>query len=214
MNAQIIKTEQGSQEWLKMRLGVITASCAHDLLPSKRGGGFKASRNSYMNDLIGEVCTGRSKELNANALEWGKVNEIAAKAAYSFEANEKIQDGGFIYGMDKRVGCSPDGLVVGRNKGLELKCPYNTEKHIDFLRDDFIKDEYITQCQWSMWVAGFDIWSFASFDPRMKKHMIKIHIIERDEKMMTLFNEIVPEFIKEMDEVLKKLEINFGEHWK
>lgn len=212
MNA--LKLEQGSQEWLKARLGVITASCAHDLLPSKTGKGFKQARQTYMNELIAEVCTGSCEEFSAKPLEWGKVNEVAARAAYQFEANERIEDGGFIYGHDKRIGCSPDGIVVGKNKGLELKCPYSSKTHIDFILDGKIKDEYLTQCQWSMWVAGFDEWAFASFDPRMKKQMIHIQIIERDMEMMKLFNEIVPQFISEMDEKLKKIGIVFGDQWR
>lgn len=213
MNAHFLNVEQSSDAWLKMRLGVITASRAHEIIPSKRDGKPKASYKSYMSELVAEVCTGKGSEINARALEWGKVNEIAARAAYEFEAGENIQDGGFIYGLEKRVGCSPDGIVVGKNKGLELKCPYSSETHIEFLTNDKIKDEYLTQCQWSMWVAGFDVWAFASFDPRMKKHMIKIQLIERDPKMMALFDEIVPGFIKEMDEILNKLEISFGSQW-
>lgn len=213
MKPEFIKAEQGSSDWLKMRLGVITASCAHDLLPSKTGKGFKQARQTYMNQLIAEICTGRGEELNAKALSWGKENEVAARAAYQFEAGEKIEDGGFIYGLDKRVGCSPDGIVTGKNKGLELKCPYSSDTHINFLVQDVIKDEYITQCQWSMWVAGFDVWAFASFDPRMKKHMIKIQLIERDPKMMALFDEIVPGFIEEMNQILDRLEISFGSQW-
>lgn len=213
MIAEILKTEQGSQEWLKLRLGVITASRAHDILPSKRDGKFKASRQSYMNELVAEVCTGRGEELNAKALSWGKENEVAARAAYQFESSERIEDGGFIYGLDRRVGCSPDGIVTGKNKGLELKCPFSPETHINFLTEDKIKDEYITQCQWSMWVAGFDVWAFASFDPRMKKHMIKIQVIERDPKMMALFEEIVPGFIEDMNKILARLEIEYGNQW-
>jgi exodeoxyribonuclease (lambda-induced) len=214
MNAQFMQVEQSSDAWLKMRLGVITASCAHDLLPSKTGkGAFKQARQTYMNQLIAEVCTGRGEEINAKALSWGKENEIAARAAYSFESGEKIQDGGFIYGMDKRVGASPDGIVVGKNKGLELKCPYSSDNHIKFLIEDEIKDEYITQVQWSMWVAGFDEWDFASFDPRMKKNMIKIVTFKRDEEMMKMFSEIVPQFIKEMDAHLEKLGMSFGSQW-
>lgn len=215
MNAEIINIDQKADQdkWLRLRLGVITASRAHDLVPNKRDGKPKASYKSYMNELIAEVCTGKGQEISAKPLEWGRDNEVAARAAYEFEANERIQDGGFIYGLDKRVGCSPDGIVVGKNKGLELKCPYSSETHIDFVTNDKIKDEYLTQCQWSMWVAGFDVWAFASFDPRMKKHMIKIEVIERDPKMMALFDEIVPGFIKEMDEVLKRLEISYGSQW-
>lgn len=167
-----------------------------------------------MNQLIAEVCTGRGEEINAKALSWGKENEVAARAAYQFVSGEKIQDGGFIYGMDKRVGASPDGIVVGKNKGLELKCPYSSDTHIKFLIEDEIKDEYITQVQWSMWVAGFDEWDFASFDPRMKKNMIKIVTFKRDEKMMSLFSEIVPAFIAEMDAHLEKLGMKFGQQFE
>lgn len=232
MSAQILKLEQGSQEWLKARLGVITASCAHDLVPtitekeavlSKKDGRvlhpakktvkFKEARNTYMNQLIAEVCTGKAEELSAKPLEWGKVNEVAARAAYEFEASEKIDDGGLIYNLDKRVGCSPDGIVKGKNKGLELKCPYSSKTHIDFLINGAIKDEYITQVQWSMWVAGFDEWAFASFDPRMKSHMIHIEVVKRDEKMMSIFDEIVPQFIQEMDKKLKRLGVLWGSQW-
>ena len=213
MNAQFLNIEQSSDEWLKMRLGVITASCAHDLLPSKRGGAFKQARQTYMNQLISEICTGRGEELNAKALEWGKTNEIAAKAAYSFEANEIVLDGGFIYGMDKRVGCSPDGLIKGKNKGLELKSPFSSRTHIDFLVSGIIKDEYLTQVQWSMWVSGFDEWAFASFDPRMKTKMIHYQVIERDPATMSLFEEIVPQFIQEMDKHLENIGVKFGEQF-
>lgn len=214
MNAQFMPVTQSTDEWLKMRLGVITASCAYDLLPSRTGKGFKQARQTYMDDLIGEICTGQGKEINARALEWGKSNEISARAAYQFESDEKVQDGGFIYGMDKRVGASPDGIIVGKNKGLELKCPYSTGTHIAFLLHDETRPEYLAQVQWSIWVSGFDTWAYASYDPRMKTNGIKIQVFERDEKMMNLFSEIVPEFISEMDKHLKKLSISFGDQWK
>ena len=213
MNAEFINVEQSSDAWLKMRLGVITASCAHDLLPSKRGGAFKQARQTYMNQLIAEVCTGRGEELNAKALDWGKTNEIASRAAYSFEANEIVLDGGFIYGMDKRVGASPDGIIKGKNKGLELKCPYSTRTHIDFLLNDAVRPEYEAQVQWSMWVSGLESWAYASFDPRMKTQMLKTITYERDEDMMNLFNEIVPAFISEMDSALSKIGIKWGSQW-
>lgn len=209
-----LQLEQGSKEWLKARLGVITASCAHDILPAKTGKGFKQARQTYMNQLIAEVCTGVGEELNAKQLDWGKTNEIAARAAYQFEANEIVDNGGFIYGFEKRIGCSPDGIIRSKNKGLELKSPYSSKTHIDFIIDGKIKDEYLTQCQWSMWVSGFDQWAFASFDPRMKAKMIHIQVIERDEEMMKLFGEIVPQFIEEMDKKLEMIGISWGQQWK
>lgn len=214
MRPEIIQVEQGSEAWLKMRLGVITASCAHDLMPNKTNGKRKASWDSYMNQLIAEVCTGTYEELNAKALSWGKENEPAAIASYEFEKGVKALKGGFIYGKDKRTGCSPDILVEGQNRGAENKCPFNSENHISFLLEDKIRDEYITQMQFSLWVSGYDVWDFISFDPRMSKHKIKVVTLERDPKAMALFDELVPEFIKEMDEKLKKLSVNFGDQWE
>lgn len=213
MNTQVLTIEQGTEAWLKARLGVLTASCAHDLMPNKTNGKRKASWDSYMIQLISEVCTGKGEEINAKALEWGRVNEVSARAAYEFEANEMILPGGFIYNLDKRVGASPDGLVKGKNKGLELKCPFSSQTHIDFILNGAIKDAYVTQVQWSMWVTGFDEWAFASFDPRMKNRMVHIEVIKRDEEMMKMFNELAPKFIKEMDEKLKELGFVYGQQW-
>jgi hypothetical protein len=214
MKPEIIQVEQGSDLWRSMRFGVLTASPAHNLMPNKKTGKRKDSWETYMNKLIAEVCTGTSEELNAKALSWGKENEPAAIASYEFEKGVRALKGGFIYGDNKRVGCSPDIIVEGQNRGAENKCPFNSENHISFLLEDKIRDEYITQMQFSLWVSGFDVWDFISFDPRMSKHKIKVVTLERDPKMMALFNELVPEFIKEMDEKLAKLGVTFGSQWQ
>lgn len=231
--AELLTVDQGTDAWFKMRLGVITASCAHDLIPtitvkdavySKRDPSkilhpavnkreFKKARQTYMNQLIAEVCTGRHEEINARPLEWGKTNEIAARAAYEFESSTPVKEGGFIYTQNRRAGCSPDFIAVNTLKGGEIKCPWNPVNHINFLLDDEIKDEWITQMQFQLWVSGFTEWDFASFDPRMKTSIIKIKRIERDPKMMSLFDEIVPEFITEMDEKLARIGIPFGSQW-
>lgn len=209
MKPEFITIKQGEDEWKALRSGILTASKAHYLMPNKRTGKPKDSRIDYMNSLIAEICTGLSEEIYGKPLEWGKTNEIAARAAYEFESQESIQDGGFIFNHNRRVGASPDGLIIGKTKGLELKCPFATETHIEFLLHDTIKDEYLSQCQWSMWVAGYSQWAFASFDPRMKSHMLKIALQERDEKLMKYFDEEVPQFIHEMDSALAKLGIEF-----
>jgi hypothetical protein len=211
--AEILTVNQGTEEWFRMRLGVLTASKAYDILPSKRGGGFKEARTTYMNQLIAEVCTGHYEEINAKPLEWGKVNEVAARAAYQFESGIEVKEGGFMYAYNKRAGCSPDFIAKTMNKGGEIKCPWNPANHIKFLIEDEIKDEWIAQMQFQLWVSGFDAWDFASFDPRMKTKMIQIKEILRDPKMMALFDEIVPAFIVEMDEKLEKIGIPFGSQW-
>ncbi len=68
--------------------------------------------------------------------------------------------------------------------------------------------------QFSMWVTGKDAWYFANYDPRMKREGIHHVVVERDDKYMSDFNEMVPEFISKMDESLAEIGFTFGEQWK
>lgn len=217
MSALIIcQHDQGSLEWLNARLGVITASQAHALLLNQRTKTptYKEARSTYMNQLIGEVCTGYSEELNAKALQWGKDNEDAAVAAYEFATGNAVEKIGLVYKDEtKRAGASADFKIIGKNHGGENKCPITPKVHIDFLLDNEIKDEYISQVQFSLWVTGWDLWDFTSYHPRMKLKMVHHVTIERNKEMMEYFDNEIPKFVKEMDEKLKLIGIEYGSQW-
>jgi hypothetical protein len=208
----ILQIDQGSPEWQKAKLGVISASNISKVL-AKKG---TETRHGYMMELIGQIATKEAEEFNAKALEWGKVNEPAARAAYEFETGNNVELAGFIYGPDKRTGCSPDGMITKLNRGLEIKNPMTGKVHADFLTMDKIKIEYIYQVQFSMWVTGFDEWDFCSFHAKFKAPgtMLKILTIKRDAELMKRFDDEIPAFISEMDEHLKKLKINYGSQWE
>lgn len=210
MKPQIINVAQGESEWQKLKLGVISASNISKVL-AKKG---TETRNGYMMELIGQIATKEFDEINAKALEYGKVNESAARAAYEFESGRTIEQVGFIYNLDKRVGCSPDGLSTGRpERGLEIKCPITARVHADFLANDKVKPEYVYQVQFSMFVTGYEAWDFCSFHPKFKTNMIKIRTFERDAELMERFANELGDFINEMDAILLKLKIPFGSQW-
>lgn len=212
----ICTDEQGSDAWLKARLGVITASQAHSLLLSKtsKAPKYKEARSTYMNQLIAEVCTGYSEELNAKALEWGKVNEDAAVAAYEFATGNEVEKIGLVYkDKSKRAGASADFRIKGKNHGGENKCPINPQYHIDFLLNGEIKDEYLTQIQFGLWVTNWDAWDFTSYHPRMKLKTVHHVTIERDQELMSYFDFEIPKFTHEMDQKLKQIGIEFGAQW-
>ena len=72
----------------------------------------------------------------------------------------------------------------------------------------------VAQCQYSMWVFGYKSWAFAKYDPRMKKcSKFKTVTIERDEAMMKKFDERCAEFSKDVDAMLDKMGIEFGQQW-
>ncbi len=213
----LTKVEQGSEEWMSIRLGVVTASEAWKVISKPRSGTkWSDTKKTYLNTLIGEVCTGVYKEVSARTLEWGKNYELEARMTFEFYTGLTAKEVPIIFKDEQlRIACSPDG-ICSDGSGLELKCPNNTDVFIDLALNgiDAMKKEYVAQVQYSMWVTGKDIWHFANFDPRMPAGKeIAYFLVERDEKMMKEFDELVPEFIEVMDQGLNKLGIKFGNQW-
>lgn len=211
----ICQHDQGSKEWLDARLGVKTASESHALMPDKKTGKPKAAaRKTYMNQLIGEVCTGYSEEIFAKSLEWGKLNEEAAIAAFEFHSGKNVLKTSLIYkDASKREAATPDGLINGERGGLESKSPITPQVHVDFVLNGVIKDEYVSQCHWSIWVLGYDFWFFNSYHPRMKSKMSHYVTIEKDQSIIEFLDNEMPLFNKEMDEKLKRIGIEYGSQW-
>lgn len=200
---------QGSSDWFMMKLGVISASNAYKVVAKKT----TETRNTYLMELVAQVCTGDMDEIGSKYLEWGQVHEGPARSSYEFLTNNKISTIPFVYkDSEYREGCSPDGLI-GNSKGLEIKCPYNAVHYVKFLVEDKIKPEYMWQAQYSMRVLGADEWDFVQYHPMMQASPIKILTLKKDAEYQKILNDCIPEFISDMDIVLKKIGIKFGEQW-
>lgn len=207
----IIKAEQGSLAWLQTRLGVITASEVHKAV-AKLG---TETRNTYMCQLVSEVATGFVEEINSKYLDWGKMHEAAARASYEFQNDCEIESVNFIFKDDTfREGASLDGFIKGSNKIIEIKCPYNPTNYIKFVVEDKIKAEYMWQYQFQMRVTGAEVADFAQFDPRMNVTPFKAITVERDSEYQKKFDEMIPQFISDMDTMLEMVGISFGDQWR
>lgn len=215
--------EQGSDDWTRVKLGVLSASNADKIL----AGRTTATRQTYMAELVAQVCTGERPEINAKQMEWGKENEASARLAYELANDCCVHPVGFVFKNESlRVGCSPDGIITGTGldpykiprtiplRGLELKCPFTTKVFIEFLTADKIKPEYIKQCQMSMWIMDYESWAFANYDRRMRKNNLVGSVIMRDSEMMKKFDDAVPEFLCDMDEMLERAGFKFGDQWE
>lgn len=200
---------QGTEAWLALKLGVISASNASKVVAKTT----TQTRVTYMNELIGQIATGEMRELFGAALDWGTAHEGAARSSYEFVSGHDFHQVSFAFKDDTfRVGCSPDA-IVSEKKGCEIKCPYVTANYIDFLVADKVKPEWNWQAQMSMWVLGLEAWDFAQYDPRMRKNPIKIIELEKDEKMHSTLSDAVPQFISDMDKRLAAAGFTFGEQW-
>lgn len=163
----ITDIEQGTPEWLSMRLGWITASRFKDVKAGGKGNSPSKTRLSYMYQLAAEALTGeRVETFSSQYMEWGTQTEPQACAMYELDTGHTVDHPAFIKWSDtNKIGISPDGLI-GSDGGLEIKCPKTTTQIETFLSGK-MPTSHKPQVQGSLWVTGREWWDFVSFDPRI-----------------------------------------------
>jgi len=207
-----VNCEQGSEEWLRLRLGLVSASRFKDIMTNPRNKTelFSSTAKSYMLELIAEIVTGEQKEVSGKALEWGSNNEKSAQIEYAFEQGVTVDEIGICLTDDRQIGASPDGFI-GDFGGIEIKCPYNSANHISTVIAGDMPKEHMAQVQGNMLVNNRLWWDFVSYDPRIDgKGRIFITRIERDEEYIEKLQIKLTAFLIEMKRILKE---SFGIEW-
>jgi putative phage-type endonuclease len=202
-----MNAEQGSKEWILERCGYASASRFSDILATIKSGGEAAGRRNYRTQLVTERLTGVPIEgYHNDAMQWGIDHEEEARHAIEIELGEVIQPAPFIKHRNYPwVGCSPDGLI-GKDGGLECKCPFVSTIHIDTVQRNGVPPEHVAQIQGGMWVTGRTFWLFASYDKRMPGRL-KLYTkrVERDEKYIKVLQDSVLQFLCEVEETYNRL---------
>ena len=204
--------EQGSDEWIRCRLGKVTASRIADLTARTKSG-FSASRNAYMAELIAERLTGqRYEKFRSKSMERGNEVEDDARAAYAFRLDVDPVAVGFVeHPSIAMAGCSPDRLI--NDDGLiEIKCP-DTHTHLATLLGASISGAYTKQMQWQMACTGRQWCDFVSYDPRLPEAMsMEVRRVHRDNKFILEMETEVVTFLQETDRKLRELRERFEPH--
>lgn len=202
----LIEVEQGSAEWLQMRIGCVTGSrVAHVMAKLKRKDGEAQCRQDYKTQIACEILTGRAAEnYVSTAMEWGIENEIFARGVYEVEVGAIDQVGFAVHPQIGRFGASPDGLV-GADGLVEFKCP-NTATHIDYIIQGVIPPEYQWQMLAEMACSERQWCDFVSYDPRLPKRLqMFVRRLERDDARIAEMEAEVVKFLAEVDELIAKL---------
>ncbi len=210
MKRQILTMKQGTDEWFKARLGRVTSSRFKDVMTKSKtkGQDFGATAISYAHLLIAERFTGSWEEVKGSALEWGSSTESLAVEAYELDTFLEVQQVGFI-ALGDDIGSSTDGLV-GDNGMIEIKCPFASKNHIDYIINGCPK-QYIPQIQGGMWVANREWCDFITYDPRFIKDDFKLKVqrIYRDEKYIKQLSERVEMFVEILHEKIEQVQKAF-----
>jgi YqaJ-like viral recombinase domain len=189
---------QGSEEWLRLRLGKPTASeFSRILTPAKLE--LAAGRKTYAIELLTEmILDGPLDGVTTPAMLHGKDWEPKARAAYEMQEGVDVEDVGFCTTEDGRVGASPDAFV-GEDGSLEIKCPEKPEVHVRYLLNpDYFKSEHNAQVQGQLYVTGRKWTDLVSYF--MGIPMVKIRI-EPDARFQAALASALETFLKELDEL-------------
>lgn len=196
----ITDIEQGSEEWLALRLGIPTASKFKDIITPAKGDKSK-SYTTYMYDLLAERLTGEKTDIFKNEwMERGNELEAMARSSYEFLNEVEVEEVGFIMNDDETIGVSPDGLI-GSNGGLEIKSPKSSTM-VKYMLSGELPLEYKPQIMGNLWISEREWWDFVAYHPSMKLFTLRVY---RDEEYISKMSKHINDFVDEMLEKYEKL---------
>ena len=195
---KIINVEQGSEDWFKARLGLLTASNASKILTA--GGKPSASIKPLINRAVAELLTGKKEDtFKSDAMQRGNDLESSALDFINFSMGYDFKEVGF---MDSGLGygASPDALDQSKRVGLELKCPLASTQ-VEYLITKKIPNNYMMQIQMSLLVSNYEKWIFCSYHPDLNPFIVEV---ERDEVLIGLLR---CEIERSCQEIKKKYDL-------
>lgn len=166
--------QQGSSEWLDARRGVITGSRFKDARDFTAKGLSTAKRDGYAMDLAREREGGIVPPIFQNsAMKTGTEQEPIARMKYEARTGELVEEAGFACTIDRKFGCSPDGLI-GTEGAFETKAMVSSATLFKALVDGDIS-EYRDQCIGYQWLLNVKWVDLALWCPDLDAlHVIRI----------------------------------------
>ena len=173
--------EQGSDEWLQARAGILTASVVGQLItPSKVQVSKSDTARAVMETLLAERITGIVEPLFVTAdMQRGQDEEPFARDLYVEHTGKAVDEVGFMTLTinGHRIGYSPDGLV-GDEGLIEIKSRRH-KKHLRTILTDTVPPENYAQLQTGLLVTGREWIDYVSFSTQMPLHIIRVEPDER-----------------------------------
>jgi hypothetical protein len=199
---------QGSEEWLALRLGVVTASEFSDIItPAKLE--LSKSATKYMCRKLAEWMLGAPLEqFTSGWMERGTNLEPEAVRYYEMERDVETSAIGFVTTDDGTVGCSPD-RGISDDGLLELKCPA-LETHAAYMLDPAsLVQEYSLQTQGQLWVCSDRAYcDVMSYYPGFPAVIVRTHLREKVKDALALH---IPAFVQAMLKCRERLTQEYGE---
>jgi len=197
----ITDIQQGTPEWLALRLGIVTCSELDSLLVNGKGeAGFGAGAFTYMNTLIGERITGELADPFTGNRHTERGHELEGAARILYEDREEVKTTQVGIILNHGIGYSPDSLVLEEGlTEIKTKLP---KLQVEVILGGEIPKEHVAQCQGGLWVSERDWIDFVCYWPGMPLFIKRAY---RDEVMIRKLSERVKTFYEILDERMNKV---------
>jgi putative phage-type endonuclease len=196
---------QRSPEWFAVKNGVFSASEFGPFIIKNDVTSAKARRKLILEKIKDanpkdawqlEMEAKEEKQFEYNIpVQRGNALEPEARRYYESRTGYKVREVGFVTHDDGGFGASPDGLIPymdGFRHGLEIKCPM-PEKHLAYLLEGTLPEEYKFQVHGSMAVTGLDRWDFLSYCPGEASLLIEVRRDAFTEQLLIGLKSLVQE---------------------
>ena len=127
--------------------------------------------------------------------EWGIQHEDEAARALSAYLREELVPAEFTVTKDRKWGCTPDRLVLGKAEAVEIKCPSTPWTHIANMVDG-PGEKYKPQVQGQLLIGEFDAVHFWSWHPKFPAVYI---LTARDRNYIKTMRDLLVRFSDELE---------------
>lgn len=199
---QVFNMEQGSEEWLNIRMGTPTATSISSIVTPT--GKLSKSYKKLASDLAADSLVSDPDDIfKSKYMDRGSELEDEAISSYEEKTLNKVDRVGFV--VRDGIGSSPDGLIESKGV-LEVKCPAHRE-HVHCILAGKPPLKYIPQIQGNLFTTGREWCDFVSYHPGYKIEPLKTFIVrvKRDEDYIKKLMEFSKVVLDERDLHIKKL---------
>jgi hypothetical protein len=170
---------------------------------------YRLIAEHLLNEHLPERPTTEERESKNYWMDRGIAMEPLAIEAFEKEHQMQFEPVGFVTSPLGRLGCSPDGLVAGKNESIEIKAPAPwTQISYLLAKADDPKGpwkDYRPQVQGQLLVGHFDCVHFYAFHPRMPRKYV---MTEPELGYMATLRQALDDFLGDFDtELLKAREL-------
>lgn len=192
---------QDDPQWVRARIGHLTASRMADALDFRKDKKPGADRVKLMHDLLAERLVDAAVDHYVTpAMQWGLDNEADARLRYEADSGNIVGRGGFVlHPTIAFFGATPDGLVDGDGL-LEIKCP-TTRTYVAWRAAGVVPDEYVPQMLAQLACTRRRYVDFVAYDPRIKTPALQVFVrrFEPDAAAIEAIEETARQFLDELD---------------